>query len=161
VSISSDAKDLFLWKGEKDHYGALIDTTTWKTKCEFKDAEVHPIAASCILGNGQIATGGTDGHVTVWDIGNGKRIASYRLDKSTIISIRCRNSTDQLIAATADGMLGMLTVKTKKLSLRPGDPISCMAVSPDGKIVGIGYGDSTASSYDKINQGMVRVLEIP
>ena len=121
------------------------DTTRFAVLADAHIAEVTAISVS--PDNQQIATGGRDGIIAVWNAANGKLITSLKAHtKNTIITSLCWMPDGTLVSAGLDGQLPRGRVETvagdsataSRLTRtsaipRGKTPIESMLLSPDGQ----------------------------
>jgi WD40 repeat protein len=159
-SLSSDSKDLFFWRGERDHSGRIVRVGTGETKSEFKKGHELPPLCSCFASGGDhVATAGRDGRLVLWDAKSGMPLKTYTIDKSPVEAIDYCKGTSELFAGTKRGTLLSVDVKSKKAHrITCGDPISCLAISPSGTILAVAYGDGNQSAHAKVNSGLLKLL---
>jgi hypothetical protein len=63
------------------------------------------------------------------------------------------------VVGTENGTLWRFNFATKKKNVTKGDPISCLAVSADGRTIAVGYVDENASANDRVNQGILHLIK--
>jgi WD40 repeat protein len=161
MSFSSNAKSLFLWRGESEHAGLMIEFRSGRLFKEFKGGHTTPAPARFsrfLDGDRQIVTAGFDGRVVFWDPWNATILRSYEIDGSPIASLGYSQAAHLLVAGTDNGTLWQFDVAAKKpRNTIKGDPISCLTVSGDGRMIAVGYGDGK-SANDRVNQGILHLL---
>jgi len=160
-SFSSDAKKLFFSKDDGSDSSAIVDYVTGKEIKELKKKSQWVAKFSFFVGNDkEIVTGGYLDKVTIWDSQTGEAKHSYSVDGSNVTSISYSKKNEVMIAGTEKGTLWGLNVVTREHKvIIKGDPIACVAISPDGSKLAVSYGDGKLSSRDRINQGIVHLMD--
>jgi serine/threonine protein kinase/WD40 repeat protein len=123
---------------------------TWELLREFSalDGGVRSLAVSS---DGQmVAAAGRDGRIRLWNMGNGFETANYHHPGHQIVGLQFVPGSRTLISGSEDGVViwRLPAEPTLPPRIRTANPLTAVAVTPDGKaIVTAHSGSSSASAY--------------
>lgn len=141
----------------------LWDLATWKQTEELKGTAV----AVC-RDNKLIALGGSGGSITLWDVEKRKEKITFNGHKSPISALVCAKKGDWLVSGSfANGVVKVWDISREKehvtLDKEKAIPFfsrtTCLAISPDGNVIGTGHYDGTIRLWKVDTPEMLRVIK--
>lgn len=116
----------------------------------------------------KLATGGDDNIAIIWDVASGKALQTLisgkdKGHKDKILAVAFNQDASRLATASADNTVKIWEVSTGKevLTLKGTDrPMTCVAFSPDGKLIAAGSLDEHVYFWDNAGKE-VKKLDAP
>jgi len=157
ASASREGMEVWLWRVANGEPILLIPDAL--DGCAIEALAFHPAGKLLAVGGVDwLATGGTDGAVSLWDIAGRCEIDTY---PEGCVALAFNATGDRLASATLTQSICIWDVSSQKLRLAQeltghDSTVTCLAYSPDGQWLATGSDDHTLRLWD--NQGEQRAV---
>ena len=139
---------------DSHHFQVCIWDLSGKAVSEFDVSASNPRSLHWFA-DAEIAVGGLDSLVTVWDVSSGKQTHSLSLHNTCVADLFMSAGGDCCVSRDSDGVVRVsnpaeVVVPSLVLSLDDGSQVSSIAWQPDGKRLYAGSTSSRITAWDAV-----------